>query len=99
MPRLARCSAIEVPTMPAPNTIASVRAISPDLQTQPFIWNGSGAFAMTCCYLPETGSYANSDGVDRRAGLARPARYARAGRLGILRPRRAPTRRLREAFS
>src|SRR4249919_3201945 len=28
-PRMARCSAIEVPTTPAPRTIASVRAMSP----------------------------------------------------------------------
>ena len=37
-PRLARCSAIEVPTMPAPSTMASVRAMESPFASPAHIW-------------------------------------------------------------
>jgi hypothetical protein len=39
--------------------------------------------------VPETTIDANSEGAQGRARLARPARHARAGSLGLSRPRRS----------
>ncbi len=67
----------------------------------PFIWNGSGAGAMTrrphCA--GDRFSHADSEWADLRARMARPARHARARRLDLPRPGASRARRLRQAAS
>ena len=97
MPRLARCSATEVPTMPAPSTMASARAMIGYLRVRPvaasFIWN---AFYRPAIPRRSLAVHVHSYGVARRFGVARPA-GPRARRVGLRRPRAAAVRGLCEA--
>src|SRR5262249_772365 len=55
-PRLARCSAVATPTMPAPSTIASVCAMfDPDLAV-PTVYASRGAQSVSRKGLPSAGS-------------------------------------------
>ena len=105
-PRRASCSATEVPTMPAPSTIASVRAM---IALSPVPHASAGRFYMEC---PGLGRYdpratgarglgSNADPeCDRRGPVVdRPPGHARARGLDLLRPRGSAARGLCEALS
>src|SRR5262249_3414822 len=84
---LARCSATDVPTMPAPRTIASVRATPALLPCYPYIWIAPVKSAIKRLYLHAAGVSQN-EGDWRARGRAwhgRPPRDAFGGNLNCRR--------------
>src|SRR5216683_7684975 len=101
IPRLTRCTATDVPTIPAPRTIASVRATSDLLPTWSLYMDcGRQERYQSCAYLrPEFSRNETARCPRGRAHFFWPARHAFGSGIDFCWPRRPGPRCDLEALS